>query len=350
MSAAPPTPPAVGLDGQPGYILRVGMTVQSPQQNIYKVTDYLGHGVFGQVYKVMDIKTQGQYALKIGLIQRGIKSQFSKEVQIYNHLDTNCNEQEKKYISCLREHFNDNTYFVLVSELYRESMYTFLKSIDFYGMSLYHVQAAIRGIVAGVSTLHEQGIIHADLKPENVMFTDNSQIRIIDLGAAIFENFDDIPEYCQSRHYRAPEVILNLQKTQEIDIWSIGCIAAEFFTGLPIFAGLSELNMLQLMELRLGHFPIEMIKSSPRAFEFFNNDIVKKDGPVKDQCHFQYTTLEYIVMYRELYVEEKNVQAAFVDFLKNALQMDPDIRYTIHQLQDHPFLHMEIPLPSLRDQ
>lgn len=70
------------------------------------------------------------------------------------------------------------------------------------------------------------------MKPENILLKSYSrcEIKVIDLGSSCFE-MDNLCTYVQSRSYRAPEVILGLPYDQKIDIWSLGCILAELYTG-----------------------------------------------------------------------------------------------------------------------
>jgi serine/threonine protein kinase len=64
-------------------------------------------------------------------------------------------------------------------------------------------------------------------------------LKVIDFGSACFEGYQ-IFTYIQSRYYRSPEVLLGLPYDTGIDMWSLGCIAAELFLGIPIFPGNSE--------------------------------------------------------------------------------------------------------------
>lgn len=76
-------------------------------------------------------------------------------------------------------------------------------------------------------------------------------IKVIDFGSACHES-SRIYTYIQSRFYRSPEVILGLQYTSAIDMWSLGCIVAELFIGIPLFAGSSEYNQLSRIVEMLG--------------------------------------------------------------------------------------------------
>lgn len=80
----------------------------------------------------------------------------------------------------------------------------------------------------------------------------DTEIRLIDFGSATFQD-----EYHSSvvstRHYRAPEIILGLGWSFPCDIWSIGCILVEFFTGDALFQTHDNLEHLAMMEMVVGH-------------------------------------------------------------------------------------------------
>jgi dual specificity protein kinase YAK1 len=68
-------------------------------------------------------------------------------------------------------------------------------------------------------------------------------LKVIDFGSACFEGHA-VFQYIQSRYYRSPEVLLGLPYDPAIDMWSLGCIAAELFLGIPIFPGNCEYDQL----------------------------------------------------------------------------------------------------------
>lgn len=76
-------------------------------------------------------------------------------------------------------------------------------------------------------------------------------IKVIDFGSACHE-IKTMYTYIQSRFYRSPEVLVGLPYTSAIDMWSLGCIAAELFLGLPLFPGSSEYNQLFRIVEMLG--------------------------------------------------------------------------------------------------
>lgn len=77
-------------------------------------------------------------------------------------------------------------------------------------------------------------------------------MKIIDFGSACYEG-QTIYSYIQSRFYRSPEVLLGIPYTAAIDMWSLGCIAAELFLGLPLFPGVSEFNQIGRIVDALGY-------------------------------------------------------------------------------------------------
>lgn len=89
----------------------------------------------------------------------------------------------------------------------------------------------------------------------------DTEIRLIDFGSATFED-----EYHSSvvstRHYRAPEIIMNLGWSFPCDIWSIGCILVEFFTGDALFQTHDNLEHLAMMEAVVGtRIDVKLVKA-----------------------------------------------------------------------------------------
>jgi serine/threonine protein kinase len=210
-------------------------------------------------------------------------------------------------------------------------------------MQLTKVQSLLSQILHSLSRLHRVKLVHLDVKPENILFEDSTQnrVQLIDFGSCSLAGDESIT-YAQTRYYRSPEIALGFTFGTSADIWSAGCVAAEMFLALPIFAGESTLHLLELMQERLGTFPDwmniqlhELRSQEPRA-------------PVQSRIVFRYSSLSSIIMeYAPIgdckllesreYMEEKTV---FLDLLLQMLEFDPEKRITADAALDHPFFKL----------
>lgn len=82
-----------------------------------------------------------------------------------------------------------------------------------------------------------------DLKPSNLAVKTDCSLKILDFGLARTTNTAFMKTlYVVTRHYRAPEVILGMEYTENVDVWSIGCILAEIVWGDAIFKGTDNID------------------------------------------------------------------------------------------------------------
>lgn len=155
-------------------------------------------------------------------------------------------------------------------DLYSLNLYEFIKMYDYAGFQEGLIRRFAIQLMSGLKYMKQLGIIHCDLKPENILLKqkDKSGIVIADFGSGTLDE-EIVYTYIQSRFYRAPEIMLGVfPYTQAIDMWSMGCIMIELFTGFPLFPGTNEREQLQLIIDVIGMVPGGVLQVSQRKHLF----------------------------------------------------------------------------------
>jgi len=138
------------------------------------------------------------------------------------------------------DYFYHREHLFIVTELLRDNLYEFYKynrehEDEFY-FTVGRIQRIAYQILIGLQYIHGLKLIHCDLKPENILIKSYSrcEVKVIDFGSSCYIH-DHLSSYVQSRSYRAPEVIMGCKYDYKVDIWSLGCILAELWTGNVLF-------------------------------------------------------------------------------------------------------------------
>ena len=137
--------------------------------------------------------------------------------------------------------------------------------------SLHQIACIAADCFRAISHIHSIRLIHTDLKPENILlkepienggpFPSNPKVVLIDFGGATWQHEHHSSVVC-TRQYRPPEVILGLPWSYPVDIWGMGCMLAELWTGGLLFSTHDEIEHLALMERTLGALPRVMLRSA----------------------------------------------------------------------------------------
>ena len=211
----------------------------------YQQIQVLGKGSFGSVIKCFDHKTQQYVAVKMMRDHPKEHSQLLFELQILQNLQPGA-ESNSHHIIRFIESFIFRGFFCIVMELMGPDLYNSLKAQRFIGFDAHTLQSIASQTADALSLIHSRGIIHCDIKPENILFTADSikqgthdEIRVIDYGCSCYDGHI-LFSYIQSRFYRAPEVVLGCEYSTPIDIWSLGCVLCELVTGKPLFPAQNE--------------------------------------------------------------------------------------------------------------
>ena len=111
----------------------------------------------------------------------------------------------------------------------------------FNGLPLEEIKSIMFQTLQGLNTLHQHGIFHRDMKPENLLIH-KGQVKLADLGLSKdIRTSPPFTDYVSTRWYRAPEILVHSTTySYEVDIFAVGCIMAELYMGQPLFPGSSE--------------------------------------------------------------------------------------------------------------
>uniref|UniRef100_A0A9J7YWD9 Homeodomain interacting protein kinase 3a n=2 Tax=Cyprinus carpio TaxID=7962 RepID=A0A9J7YWD9_CYPCA len=218
-------------------------------KHTYEVLEFLGRGTFGQVVKCWKRGTNEIVAVKILKNHPSYARQGQIEVSILARLSGE-NAEEHNLVRAF-ECFQHRSHTCLVFEMLEQNLYDFLKQNKFSPLPLKVIRPVLQQVATALKKLKSLGLIHADLKPENIMLVDPVRqpfrVKVIDFGSASHVSKAVCSTYLQSRYYRAPEIILGLPFCEAIDMWSLGCVIAELFLGWPLYPGALEYDQVNLM-------------------------------------------------------------------------------------------------------
>ncbi|XP_074503122.1 uncharacterized protein LOC141774379 isoform X10 [Sebastes fasciatus] len=223
-------------------------------------------------------------------------------------------------------------------------------------MHLEDIRKVIEQLAFALYGLKMQGMIHTDVKPDNIMLTNRNRIplrvKLIDFGKAIYKSDvkpDTDAEPVYNRFLSAPENLLGLPFSEAIDMWSLGCVLGIMLTGRTLFPDTNSHDTLRSMIDLLGPPPKHLIDAGLRSKMFFEKTIsdewILKEHPgsADDSSDAPPDTFHSLETLKAMRLEKYNdkeadQRGACIDLLKEMLRWDGGLRISPNAISNHPFL------------
>ncbi|XP_023685806.1 dual specificity protein kinase CLK2 [Paramormyrops kingsleyae] len=319
-------------------------------QERYEIVNTLGEGTFGRVVQCIDHHRGGtRVALKIIKNVEKYKEAARLEINVLERI--NEKDPENKHL-CVRmfDWFDYHGHMCISFELLALSTFDFLKENNYLPYSIGQVRHMAYQICQAVKFLHDNKLTHTDLKPENILFVNsdftmtynaekkrdertvkNTGVRVVDFGSATFDH-EHHSTIVSTRHYRAPEVILELGWSQPCDVWSIGCILFEYYQGFTLFQTHDNREHLAMMERIQGPIPSKMIRRTRKQKYFYHGRLDWDENSsagryVRENCK----------PLRRYLLSEAEEHHLLFDLIESMLEYEPSKRLTLTASLRHPF-------------
>ncbi|XP_051917665.1 dual specificity tyrosine-phosphorylation-regulated kinase 4 isoform X1 [Hippocampus zosterae] len=318
IEASRAAPQNCGFDDEHGSYIRV---LHDHIAYRFEVLEVIGKGSFGQVLKCLDHKTNELVAVKMIRNKKRFHHQALVELKILDVIKRKDKDNLHNVIH-MKEYFYFRNHLCISFELLGVNLYELIKKNNFQGFSVALIRRFTHALLRCLQMLHREKIIHCDLKPENILLSQRGpgNIKVVDFGSSCYEQ-QRVYTYIQSRFYRSPEVILGHPYSMAIDMWSLGCILPELYTGYPLFPGESEVEQMACIMELLGMPPNDFVQSASRRRLFFDSK-----GNPRNTTNSKGKKRR--LSSKDLSTTLKTNDTLFLDFITRCLTWDPIKRMT----------------------
>ncbi|RFU76251.1 cmgc dyrk prp4 kinase [Trichoderma arundinaceum] len=340
-----------GDDKDGYYKIRIGEVLNGR----YQVQATLGRGMFSGVARAVDITTKQLVAIKMMRNNDALRKGGYTEIAILQKLN-DADPENRRHVVKFERSFDHRGHLCMAFENLSMNLREVLRKFgNNVGINLKATKAYAYQIFVALAHMRKCSIIHADLKPDNILVNETRNVlKICDLGTAIDRSdaataHTEITPYLVSRFYRAPEIILGMPYDYGVDMWSIGCTLYELYTGKILFTGDSNNQMLKaIMEIR-GRITPKLYKRGQLSAVHFDDQgqfvSVERDKVLGKTA---LRTLNIVKPTRDLRTRllaassgmndaESRELNHFIDLLDHCLALNPDKRMKPADALKHPF-------------
>lgn len=232
------------LEQDPSYYDYTNYRIELGDIDNYRIVQRIGRGKYSEVFEGI---STGRERIVIKVLKPVRSAKINREILILKHLD-------HKNIIKLKDVVHDkssDTYSLIFDHIRHQETASLFEKLNLSNIRFY-----CRQMLEALHYAHSRGIVHRDIKPQNMIIDSHTkQLKIIDWGLAEFY----LPEQeysvrVASRYYKGPELLVGyVYYDYSLDIWSFGCILAEFlFKKRPFFHGMKNSEQIQEIAKVLG--------------------------------------------------------------------------------------------------
>jgi hypothetical protein len=211
----------------------------------YRIIGLLGRGGMGEVYRADDLKLGQPVALKF--LPREVERDAGRLQRFLNEVRMALKVTHPNVTRVYDIGEVDGHHYISMEYVDGEDLSSLLRRIGRLPKTK-AVQVA-RQLCAGLAAAHDQGVLHRDLKPANVMLDGRGQVKITDFGlAGLEETIEGAEARAGTPAYMAPEQWFGQEVSTRTDVYALGLVLYELFTGESVYAGKSPAEILEMQQ------------------------------------------------------------------------------------------------------
>lgn len=203
----------------------------------YKLIDERGSGSFGEVYIARDLQTNYLYAAKIMYLDHAndneLLERFKREAYILHSLN------DPHIVRIIDYGNDDNIYFIIMHHIDGQNLKFYITT---YGpmepLSAIHY---ILQVAEGLDAAYKMGVVHRDIKPQNILVSNKGAVKIVDFGLSRSKDSPTITssdKFMGTAFYTAPEQVMSSHSADiRSDLYSLGVVLFEALAGYPPYSG-----------------------------------------------------------------------------------------------------------------
>lgn len=332
----------------------------------YEKIKNLGVGTYGEVFKCLNVKTQRMVAVKI--IKKRYGEIGRQEIYILQRL--RCLDPDRCNLIKFNSYFLHHKSICLSFELLDIDLNTYISVVNCRswnkGLPLSEVRVVTEQMATALHYLKSIGIVHGDVKPDNIMIVDSHQqpmkVKLGDFGGAQITSELDSETLLHTFCYSSPELLLSSPFNEAVDVWSLGVTLMELALGDDLFIYNERYDLLRCIIKTLGQPPDHVLDRGTRTQHFFNKEIdvhprwmLKSEEQYRCESNTMSSPIpEPFDCFRDiesslLFNRETHTGLdLFLDLIHSMLHIDPEKRIKPVEVLQHSFI--SVTRTDLKDQ